>query len=284
MTALAIESPFPVFTGLDGKPLDNGRIYVGVANLNPVTNPVAVYWDESLTIPASQPVPTSGGYAVYLGSPAQLYADAATVSIRVEDGAGALVFSAASVAAFSVGLSGGSTGLTVSGSPVTGSGTLTLGGTLAVASGGTGSGTAAGARANLGAAASGVNADITSLVQAVAINQSGPIDSTTIGFRGVPQNAQGAAYTLALADAGKHIAITTGGVVIPLNSSVAFPIGTTIVIFNNSNATQSISITTGDTLRQAGTTNTGTRTLAVYGVASLIKVATTVWVITGNVS
>jgi hypothetical protein len=273
-----------VFTGLDGKPLDNGRIYVGVANLNPVTNPVAVYWDESLAIPASQPVPTSGGYAVYRGSPAQLYADAATVSIRVEDGAGALVFSAASVAAFSVGLSGGSTGLTVSGSPVTGSGTMTLGGTLAVASGGTGSGTAAGARTNLGAAASGVNADITSLVQAVAINQSGPIDSTTIGFRGVPQNAQGAAYTLALADAGKHIAITTGGVIIPLNSSVGFPVGTTIVIFNNSNATQSITITTGDTLRQAGTTNTGTRTLAVYGVASLIKVAATVWVITGNVS
>jgi len=284
MTALAIESPFPVFTGLDGKPLDNGRIYVGVANLNPVTNPVAVYWDDALSISASQPVATSGGYAVYLGSPAQLYADAATVSIRVEDGAGALVFSAASVAAFSVGLSGGTTGLTVSGSPVTGSGTLTLGGTLAVASGGTGATTPAGARTNLGAAASGVNADITSLVQAVAINQSGPIDSTTIGFRGIPQNAQGAAYTLVLADAGKHIAITTGGVIIPLNSSVAFPIGTTIVIFNNFNATQSISITTGDTLRQAGTTNTGTRTLAVYGVASVIKVAATLWVITGNVS
>jgi len=283
MTARAIESPFPVFTGLDGKPLDNGRIYVGVANLNPVTNPVAVYWDESLTIPASQPVPTSGGYAVYLGSPAQLYADAATVSIRVEDGAGALVFSAASVAAFSVGLSGGSTGLTVSGSPVTGSGTMTLGGTLAVASGGTGATTPAGALTNLGAAASGANTDITALDQDVTITATGTIAAGSIGFRGVPQNAQGAAYTLALADAGKHIAITTGGVVIPANGATAFPIGTTIVIFNNSNATQAISITT-DTLRQAGTTNTGTRTLAVYGVASLIKVAATVWVITGNVS
>jgi hypothetical protein len=282
MTALAIESPFPVFTGLDGKPLDNGRIYVGVANLNPVTNPVAVYWDESLTIPASQPVPTSGGYAVYRGSPAQLYADAATVSIRVEDGAGALVFSAASVAAFSVGLSGGSTGLTVSGSPVTGSGTLTLGGTLAVASGGTGSGTAAGARTNLGAAASGANTDITALDQDVTVTATGTIAAESIGFRGIPQNQQGGAYTLVLADAGKHISISTGGVVIPA-SSTAFPVGTTIVIFNNSNATQSITITT-DTLRQAGTNNTGARTLAVYGVASLIKVATTLWVITGNVS
>jgi len=283
MTALAIESPFPVFTGLDGKPLDNGRIYVGVANLNPVTNPVAVYWDDALSILASQPVATSGGYAVYLGSPAQLYADAATVSIRVEDGAGALVFSANSVAAFSVGLSGGTTGLTASGSPVTGSGTITLGGTLVVANGGTGATTAAGARANLGAAASGANTDITALDQDVTVTATGTIAAGSIGFRGVPQNAQGATYTLALADAGRHIAITTGGVVIPANGTTAFPIGTTIVIYNDSNATQTISITT-DTLRQAGTTNTGTRTLAVYGVASLIKVAATVWIITGNVS
>jgi len=63
----------------------------------------------------------------------------------------------------SVAASGGSTGLTFSGSPITTSGTLTLGGTLAVASGGTGATTASGARTNLGAAASGANSDITSL-------------------------------------------------------------------------------------------------------------------------
>ena len=46
----------------------------------------------------------------------------------------------------SVGISGGSTGLTVTGSPITTSGTITLGGTLALASGGTGATDAAGAR------------------------------------------------------------------------------------------------------------------------------------------
>jgi hypothetical protein len=57
----------------------------------------------------------------------------------------------------SVAASGGSTGLTFTGSPITTSGTLTLGGTLAVANGGTGATTAATARTNLGATTIGGN-------------------------------------------------------------------------------------------------------------------------------
>lgn len=103
------------------------------------------------------------------------------------------------------------------------------------------------------------------------------------GYKGIPQVSKSSQYTLALTDIGEHIDITTGGIIIPANSSVAFPIGSVVVIFNDSASTQTISITT-DTLRQAGTTNTGTRTLAAYGVATLMKVAATVWVVTGNVS
>ena len=49
-------------------------------------------------------------------------------------------------------MSGGTTGLTVSGSPITSSGTITLAGTLAIANGGTGSTTASAARTSLGVA------------------------------------------------------------------------------------------------------------------------------------
>jgi hypothetical protein len=51
----------------------------------------------------------------------------------------------------SVAVSGGSTGLTTSGGPITSSGTVTIAGTLAVANGGTNATTAAGARASLSA-------------------------------------------------------------------------------------------------------------------------------------
>lgn len=46
--------------------------------------------------------------------------------------------------------SGGSTGLSLVGGPITSAGTLTLGGTLVLANGGTGATTAAAARSNLG--------------------------------------------------------------------------------------------------------------------------------------
>jgi hypothetical protein len=104
-----------------------------------------------------------------------------------------------------------------------------------------------------------------------------------VGYKGVPQNSQTASYTLALSDMGKHISITTGGVVIPANGSVAFPIGSTITVYNNSGTAQNISITT-DTLRLAGTATSGTRSLAQRGLATCIKVAATEWVVTGNVT
>ena len=57
----------------------------------------------------------------------------------------------------SVDASGGATGLTFSGGPITTSGTLTLGGTLAITNGGTGAITATAARTNLGASTLGSN-------------------------------------------------------------------------------------------------------------------------------
>lgn len=124
------------------------------------------------------------------------------------------------------------------------------------------------------------NKIITAMGADSTVSDTGTIATNSVGFRGIPQNAKTASYTLALTDNGKHISNTTGGFVIPANASVAFPIGATVALFNNSGSSQTITITT-DTLRQAGTANTGSRTLAQYGLATCVKVAATTWVISG---
>jgi hypothetical protein len=125
---------------------------------------------------------------------------------------------------------------------------------------------------------------LTNSVEKFRILSTGGITSAdlvdAVGYKGLPQNSQTASYTLALTDMGKMINTTTGGVVIPANGSVAFPIGSAISIFNNSGSSQTISITT-DTLRLAGTATTGSRTLAQYGLATVVKVTSTVWAISG---
>jgi len=93
MTALSIQPTFPIFTDIDGQPLENGYIWIGTVNLNPQTNPINVYWDAALTIPAVQPIRTLAGYPSNSGTPARLYVNS-DYSIRVQNRNGSLVYSA----------------------------------------------------------------------------------------------------------------------------------------------------------------------------------------------
>lgn len=93
--SLQIASPFQQFFDRDGSPLDNGFVYIGTANLNPETNPLTVYFDDALTIPAAQPLRTSSGYIVRNGSPARLYTSQEDFSLTVREKNGVLVYTVA---------------------------------------------------------------------------------------------------------------------------------------------------------------------------------------------
>jgi hypothetical protein len=110
----------------------------------------------------------------------------------------------------------------------------------------------------------------------------------SVGYLGLPQSATATTATLTIGDAGKHIYITTTGqtITIPAASSVAYPIGTTITFIAGPSATTATIAITSDTLRLAGGTSTGSRTLAANGMATAVKVSGTsssgVWYINGT--
>jgi len=107
-----------------------------------------------------------------------------------------------------------------------------------------------------------------------------------VGFRVIPQNSQSTAYTLVLADSGKHILHPVSDnnartFTIPANSSVAYPTGTAITFINMAAAAVTIAITT-DTLTLSPAGTAGSRTLAQYGSATCIKITSTSWLISGS--
>jgi hypothetical protein len=108
---------------------------------------------------------------------------------------------------------------------------------------------------------------------------AGYISDKIGNVRSVPQNSQTNGYTLVALDAGKHISITTGGVTVPAS---VFSIGDTVTIYNNSGSNQTITQGASVTLRQVGTASTGNRTLAQYGLCTILCVASNTFVITGG--
>ena len=105
--------------------------------------------------------------------------------------------------------------------------------------------------------------------------------SDSIGnVRTVPINSQTSAYNVASTDAGKFISITTGGV--SVLTTTAFTAGQSVSIYNNSGSNQTITQGASVTIRQVGTANTGNRTLAQYGLCTLLCVASNTYVITGG--
>lgn len=92
-----IVAPFTQFFDTSGAPLANGMIYIGTTNQDAETNPIAVFWDEALTIPAPQPIRTLNGYPVWNGAPARLYANVDSYSMTVRNAQGRIVYSVADV-------------------------------------------------------------------------------------------------------------------------------------------------------------------------------------------
>ena len=117
------------------------------------------------------------------------------------------------------------------------------------------------------------------LADNITISTTSTISDAAGNLRDVPQNAQTGAYVLVAGDAGKHISITTGGVTV--NASV-FSVGDAVSIYNNSSSNQTVTQGTSVTLRLAGDGTAGNKTLAGYGLCTVLCVASNEFVIAGT--
>jgi hypothetical protein len=110
------------------------------------------------------------------------------------------------------------------------------------------------------------------------VTGSSSIADSIGNVRNVPANSQSTSYVLVATDNGKFIS-TNAGVTIP---SGVFSIGNNVSIYNNSAASITITQGGGVTLRWAGTTSTGNRTIAERGLVTVLCVASNEFVITGT--
>lgn len=83
--SVKIDQPYPILRDKTGFPLDGGLIYIGVAGLNPETNPIQCYFDEDFTLVAPQPLRTINGYISRNCSPSNIFLKVAECSITIKD-------------------------------------------------------------------------------------------------------------------------------------------------------------------------------------------------------
>lgn len=128
------------------------------------------------------------------------------------------------------------------------------------------------------------NSTVNTVISFASAN-SVTINGLTLGYMESPINSQSAAYTTVLADSAKTIYHPNSDnhartFTIANNSAVPYPLGTVLTFVNAANDV-TIAIN-NDTLNLLGyASNTGSRTLTAYGMATATKVASTKWVISG---
>jgi hypothetical protein len=169
----------------------------------------------------------------------------------------------------SIDVSGGTTGLTTSGGPVTGSGTITLAGTLAIANGGTGATTDSAARTALGLGTMAVQAASSVAITGGSINGTS-LGATTAGSAKVTTLDIASGLTLAtLAGTSGQVLTSAGAGFVPTWTTAATGTVTSVAGTGTVNGltltgtvTSSGSLTLGGTLSLVSPPAIGTTTPA----------------------
>ncbi|MFV5349049.1 SGNH/GDSL hydrolase family protein [Acinetobacter baumannii] len=80
-----VTTPYPLFSDIDGSPLNAGFLFLGESGKDPELFPIQVYWDKEKTDPAEQPIRTKNGYPSKNGIPSNFYVEDSSFSVTLKN-------------------------------------------------------------------------------------------------------------------------------------------------------------------------------------------------------
>jgi hypothetical protein len=262
---MAVLAPQPKaqFFDANGSPLVGGKVYTYAAG---TTTPLETYTDESGVTPNTNPVILDSRGECNLW-----FSTASSYKVVLESATGTLQWTVDNISTYGTLASQNSNNVNITGGTITGV-TLTVN-VVGDVSGNAGTVTNG---VYLDAVQTVTNKTLTGMASASTVKDSLGTDYT-IGFRSVPQSLN---TTAAASDIGKHLYVSATTTV----PSGVFVAGNEFLVVNSSASTVTLTQGSGTTLRLGGTATTGSRTIAAYGVASVLCVGTETFYVTGNVT
>jgi hypothetical protein len=262
---MAVLAPQPKaqFFDANGSPLVGGKVYTYAAG---TTTPLETYTDESGVTPNTNPVILDSRGECNLW-----FSTASSYKVVLESATGTLQWTVDNISTYGTLASQNSNNVNITGGTITGV-TLTVN-VVGDVSGNAGTVTNG---VYLDAVQTVTNKTLTGMASASTVKDSLGTDYT-IGFRSVPQSLN---TTAAASDIGKHLYVSATTTV----PSGVFVAGNEFLVVNSSASTVTLTQGAGTTLRLGGTATTGSRTIAAYGVASVLCVGTETFYVTGNVT
>ena len=262
---MAVLAPQPKaqFFDASGIPLVGGKVFTYAAG---TTTPLQTYTDELGSTPNTNPIILDSRGECNLW-----FSTATSYKVVLKDADDVLQWTVDNISTYGTIASQNSNNVAITGGSITG---VTFTGNI--------TGNVSG---NAGTVTNGVyltatqtltNKTITGLASASTVKDS--IDTEyTIGYRSVPQSLN---TTAAASDVGKHLFVSATTTV----PSGVFVAGNEFLVVNSSASTVTLTQGAGTTLRLGGTATTGTRTIAAYGVASVLCTGAETFYVTGNVT
>lgn len=80
-----VTTPYPLFSDIDGSPLNAGFLFLGVNGQDAEQNPINVYWNEEKTELAAQPLRTRNGLIVRDELPAKIFIEEVSCSVTIKN-------------------------------------------------------------------------------------------------------------------------------------------------------------------------------------------------------